>query len=262
MTKFFDTKKLELKALKVRQEVLEMISTANASHIGSAFSSIETLVFLYEKILKENDRFILSKGWGVSALYSVMVQRKLLPKNILKTYCMDGSSLLGSATRNSKSGIIATTGSMGHGLPIGVGMALANKIGKKAGKVFVLMSDGECNEGSVWEAILQASHHKLKDLTVIVDRNMWQSFGRTEEVLKLEPLAKKWEAFNWDCIEIDGHSFIQLDKAFNVKQKKPTVIIAKTIKGKGVSYFEDKNEWHYKTPRQEILAIAKKELNL
>lgn len=261
-------------ALDIRKQVLSMIVSAHASHIASSYSIIELLVYLYEKILKINpkkpldanrDRFILSKGWGISTLYTILAKKKFFSEKLLATYCRDGSRFVGIATRNHVSGIEATTGSMGHGLPIGVGMALAAKLQKRKYRVFVLISDGECDEGSTWEAILQAGHYQLDNLIVILDYNKWQSFGRVKDVLDIEPLPDKWRAFRWSVIQIDGHNFTQIAKALSkipLIKGKPTLIIAHTIKGKGVSILENKNEWHYKTPTEKEIAIAKKELQI
>lgn len=269
-----ELKKLLQTSLKVRGMILKMIVKAHASHIASAYSIVDLLVYLFEKVLKmepnnptspNRDRFILSKGWGISALYSLLALYGFFEKDLLETYCMDGSKLVGISTKNGLPGIEATTGSMGHGLPIGVGMALGNRIQKNNCRVFVLISDGECDEGSTWEAILQAGHQKLDNLTVIVDYNKWQSFGRVSDILDLEPFIDKWKAFKWSPKEINGHNFSEMDKIFShlpFEKGKPSVIIAHTVKGKGVSVLEDKNEWHYKTPTEKEIEIAKKELHI
>ncbi len=268
-----ELKELTSLARNVRKTILHMIVDAHASHIASAYSIIELLIYLYENVLNfdhkdplalHRDLFILSKGWGISALYAILAEKGFFGKNLLNTYCKDGSKFIGSATRNGIPGIEATTGSMGHGLPIGVGMALAAKLQRRSSRIFVLISDGECDEGSTWEAILQAGHHKLDNLIVIVDYNKWQSFGKIKNILDLEPLKKKWEAFQWIAKEIDGHDFVQISKVFSrlpIKKGKPSVIIAHTIKGKGVSVLENKNEWHYKTPTEREIEIAEKELS-
>jgi transketolase len=259
-------------AVEIRQKILEMIVRAHASHIASAYSSVEILVYLYNEILNLNsenisdinrDIFILSKGWSVSALYAVLAKHKFINSSELDSYCLDGSKLIGCATRNGTPGIEATTGSMGHGLPLGVGFALANKIKNLNRKVIVLSGDGELDEGSAWEAVLQAGHFKLNNLLLIIDCNGWQSFGKTENVLNLEPLAEKFCSFNWNTFTVNGHSYRDLDKVFHQLLNtvgKPSVIIAKTIKGKGVSVFEDRNEWHYKTPTAHEIEIANQEL--
>lgn len=266
-----EIQKLEKKAVILRKKILSMITKANASHIGSAYSCLELLIFLYSYVLKiypknpfnkNRDRFILSKGWAISALFAVLADKKIISQKDLENYCLDGSKLIGCATYNGIAGIEATTGSMGHGLPIGVGMALAAKIQNKKYKIVVLISDGECDEGSTWEAILQAGHHKLNNLVVIIDYNKLQSFGKVKDILDLEPLSAKWKAFKWNVLETNGNSFKDLSKTFKkiTFKNKPTVIIAHTTKGKGVSIFENRNEWHYKTPKSKELEIAEKEL--
>lgn len=256
---------------EIRKQIFSIIVSANASHIASSYSIVEILVYLYEKVLKINpkkltdenrDRFILSKGWGISALYSILCRKGFFDKRLLETYCQNGSKMIGIATKNGVPGIEATTGSMGHGLPIAVGMAKALKLKNSNAKVYVIISDGELDEGSTWEGILLAAHHKLDNLTVIVDYNKWQSFGRTNEVLNLEPLADKWKAFNWNVRVIDGHSFPQIHKAFEslkLVKKQPKIIIAHTIKGKGLSIIENNNDYHYKTPHEIELKIAHQE---
>jgi transketolase len=264
--------KLKVQASDIRKKVLSIIVEAHASHIGSSYSIVEIMWYLYEHVLKINpkdplnskrDRFILAKGWGVSTLYVILSRKGFFPEKLLNNYCKDGSKFIGSATLNGLPGIEATTGSMGHGLPIGVGMALAGKLQGEHFRVFVIIGDGDLNEGSTWEAILQASHHKLDNLILIVDNNGWQSFGKIKEVLNLEPFVGKFNSFGWEVKEINGHSFQEIHKVFKkvpFKKNKPSVIIAHTIKGKGVSAFEDKNEWHYKTPTEKEIEIAKDEL--
>ncbi|HUD09796.1 MAG TPA: transketolase [Patescibacteria group bacterium] len=268
-----ELKQLKLRVKKHRRTILSMIVPVRASHIGSSLSIIDVIFYLYSKVLHVNpknpnlanrDRFILSKGWGASALYSVLAEKGFFKKSLLKTYLHDGSKLNGTTTRNGTPGIEATTGSAGHGLPIGVGMALAGKLQKKSFRVFVVLGDGECAEGSVWEAALQAGQYKLDNLIVIVDYNKLQGFGRVKDILDFEPFAKKWEAFKWSVKEINGHDFNEIAKVFSrlpFEENKPSVIIANTIKGKGVSIFEDKGEWHYKTPNLEEVAIALRELS-
>jgi transketolase len=260
---------LQKKAKEVRKSVITMIIKAHASHIASAYSCADILVYLYEKVLNSNpkkpnddnrDRFILSKGWAVSALYAVLAEKGFFSKQTLAEYCTDGSKFIGGSTRNGIPGIEATTTSMGHGLPVGVGMAIAAKLHKKTYKVYVVISDGECDEGSTWESLLIAAQHKLDNLIVIVDYNKWQSFGKVKDVLGLEPLIEKLQAFNWHVQDIDGHDFEQLEKAFldkSLSKQKPNIIIANTIKGKGLSSIENKNEWHYQTPREKEIAEAK-----
>lgn len=269
------TKKEKFKsdAKILRKSVLEMIFRAKASHIASAFSILDVLLYLYEKFLNINprqpynqnrDRLILSKGWAASALYAILAKKKFFPEKWLENYCLDGSKLVGITTLNGISGIEATTGSMGHGLSIGLGMALFGKKNKKKFKVVVVLSDGELNEGSTWEAIFFAGHHKLDNLIVIIDYNKFQAFGRIKTILDPEPLPEKFKAFKWQNYEINGHDFLNMDKVFSRirnKRKKPVVVIAHTIKGKGISFMQNKNEWHYRFPNKDQFEAALKELS-
>ena len=267
-------KELERKAKWVRQQVFEMCLIAGVGHIAPAFSCTEILVALYRGgFLRVNpdkpswegrDRFILSKGHGCAALYAVLADLGFIPISELQTYTSVGSRLGGHAECETP-GVEASTGSLGHGLPIGVGMALAAKMDGKDNLHVTLLGDGECQEGSVWEAAMFAGHHHLDNLIAIVDRNMVQSIDFTEDAVTLEPFSKKWEAFNWNVSIIDGHSFSQILTTLNLlrseKNGKPKAVIAKTIKGKGVSYMENKPIWHYRVPdSQEEIEQARKEL--
>lgn len=259
-------------AKEIRKKVLKMKLGSQGSHIGSAFSCVDVLTVLYFKTLninpkkpfdKNRDRFILSKGHAASALYATLVQRGVAPEEVLETYCKNGSLMSGHSMKGSMPGVEVSTGSLGHGLPIGIGMAVAFKRENKKYRVFVMLSDGECDEGSVWEAALFAGHHKLDNLTAIIDYNKIQSFGRTNEVLNLEPLKQKWESFGWQAKEINGHDFKEIEKALEslpFKKNCPSVIIAHTKKGFGVSFMEDKLAWHYKSPTKEQYDVALKEL--
>jgi len=250
-------------AKEVKKKILKMVYDSQCSHVGSALSCADILTVLYFKILSidlkkpDRDRFILSKGHACTALYAVLAEKGFFPKEILDTYCKDGSKLFGHSTINSLPGIEASAGSLGHGLPIGAGMALAGN------RTFVLMGDGECDEGSVWEAALFASHHKLDKLTAIIDYNKIQAFGETNKVLNLEPLKDKWVSFGWSVKEIDGHNLDEIEETLkNVpfEKDKPSLIIAHTIKGKGVSFMENQLAWHYKSPTKEQYEQALKEL--
>lgn len=259
-------------AKKARLEILNMHFLSQESHIGSAFSCIDILVVLYFKILRINpknfldenrDRFILSKSHAITALYAVLALRGFFNKEILKKYCKNESNLPGHGTKDSVCGVEVSTGSLGHGLPMGVGIALSGKMNKKNYRVFVLISDGECDEGSTWEAALFASHHKLDNLIVIIDYNKFQALGKTNEILNLEPLKDKWASFGWHVQEIDGHNFIKMEELFlskSFQKNKPTVIIAHTVKGKGVSFMENQLMWHYKSPNKEQYNLANKEI--
>ncbi len=242
---------------QLRKKIIKMKYESQEGHLGSALSCIDILNVLYSKILgidpknpldENRDRFILSKGHASAALFAVLAQRGFFPEEALDTYCKNGSKLAGHPTRGCVPGVESSTGALGHGLPMGAGMAVAGKNDKKNYRVFVLMSDGEMDEGTTWEAALFSAHHKLDNLTVIIDYNKWQAFGRTNEVLNLEPLDKKWESFGWEVRKIDGHNFKEIEnalKAVPFKKGKPSVIIANTIKGKGIASMEDKLESHY-----------------
>lgn len=272
MEQMFDKKKSELLANKIRKHVLIMTQLGNSSHIGSNLSIADILSVLYGSILnynpndpksKNRDRFILSKGHAGAGLYAVLAECGFMPLEKLKTHCQDGSDLSGHISHKEISGVEFSTGSLGHGLPVACGMALAAKINKNKHRVFVMLSDGECDEGSNWEAILFAAHHKLNNLTVIIDRNRLQSIYSTEDTLALEPLTEKWKSFGWDTIEINGHNHNELFQSCSNKKNiktKPFCIIANTIKGKGVSFMENNTLWHYRSPQGEEYRLAMEEL--
>jgi transketolase len=255
---------------KLRSIVLDMISKANSSHVGSAFSIAEIVTVLYSGILnisaknvKENnrDRIIISKGHAVAILYAILAEKGFFPKEWLDTFYKNDTILAGHATSKHIPGIELSTGSLGHGLSVGCGMAYNSLLDDLNFRVVVLMSDGECNEGSVWEAIMFAGHHKLNNLLVIVDYNKIQSLGHTKDILDLEPFVDKWKAFRWNVKEIDGHNMDEIYNAVSVRSEMPTVIIAHTIKGKGVSFMEDTVLWHYRTPKGDELKEALIEIN-
>ncbi len=249
-----------------------MVHRANASHIGSCLSIVDILTVLYGSILNVDstrpdwpgrDRFILSKGHAAAALYATLAEKGFFPVKWLETYCKDGSKLGGHITHHDVPGVEVSTGSLGHGLPIGCGMALAGKRDARPYRVFVLLSDGECDEGSTWEAALFAPQHHLDNLIAIEDYNKIQSFGRVKEVLDLDPFVDKWRAFRWVVQEIDGHDYTQIEetlKSVPFEGGKPSLIVAHTVKGKGVSFMENRLSWHYKSPNAEQLAQALAEL--
>ncbi len=249
-----------------------MVHHAHASHIGSCLSMADLLAVLYQAVLRvdpkrpdrpQRDRFILSKGHGGAALYAVLAERGFFPLDWLETYCDDGARLAGHCTHHGVPGVEFSTGSLGHGLSLGCGVALAAKHDGVSCRVFVQLSDGECDEGSLWEAALFAPHHHLDNLIAIVDYNKGQGFGTVAEVLNLEPLADKWRSFGWAVREIDGHDHAQILDAFQAapfEPQQPSVILAHTVKGKGVSFMENKLAWHYKSPTDEQLAAALAEL--
>jgi transketolase len=210
------------------------------------------------------DRFILSKGHAAAILYGTLAERGYFPVEELDQYCMAGSRLTGHVT-SGVPGVELSSGSLGHGLPVGCGLALAAKRDGKDYRTFVVLSDGELDEGSNWEALLFAPHHKLDNLVVIVDYNKIQSFGRVSEVLELAPLADKFRAFRWAVREIDGHDHNELRAAFDAlpfEKDKPSLILAHTVKGKGISFMEDQLSWHYKSPNAEQVAQAERELEV
>lgn len=253
----------------VRRHVLKMTLYSKSSHIGAALSMVEILVLLYFKILKidpknpkqwDRDKFILSKAHGSASLYAVLAERGFFTKDYLEKYYIDDGILPGHVDKESVSGLEYSAGSLGHGFPASVGMAIANHQTRNKGKIFAIVGDGECNEGSIWESIMLASHLKLNNITAIVDYNKIQSFGRTNEVINQEPIAERWRAFGWNVFEVDGHDFNQLNIAFEASQVIPKVIIANTVKGKGVSFMENNLDWHYKSPNQEQYEQALLEL--
>ena len=248
----------------VRKHILEMIYTTRASHIGSCFSVVDILNILYAKILdvdpaypKKPDRdfLIMSKGHAAAALYSILAYYNFISIRELAEYCKNGSRLAGHITTHVP-GVELSTGALGHGLSVGCGIALATHK-----KVYVILSDGECDEGSIWEAALFAPHHNLKNLTIIIDYNKIQSFGLTNAVLNLEPFANKWRSFNWEVLELDGHNYDALERAFVYQANLPKVIIAHTVKGKGVSFMENTLIWHYRSPDEMQYEAAYKELS-
>lgn len=261
-------------ATQIRAHALRMVHRARSSHIGTSLSEADLLAVLYGGVLRidssrpdwpDRDRFILSKGHGCAAVYAALAEKGFFPKDWLDTYCQDGSCLSGHITHHGVPGVEASTGSLGHGLSIGCGIALAGRHDGRHYRVFVLLSDGECDEGSTWEAALFAPHHRLDNLVAIVDYNKIQSFGTVKEVLDLEPLAGKWQAFGWATREIDGHDLAQIEKALlsvPFESGRPSCIIAHTVKGKGVSFMEGQLAWHYKSPSNEQLSQALAELGV
>ena len=244
---------LILKAKKLRQDTFNTFIEHGEAHIGGAFSMIEMILALYEKVLKEEDKFILSKAHASIPLCLLMKEKGL------------DVSLTTHLEIDTKNGIYCTTGSLGHGLPIATGMAMARKRLKIQGKIYVMVSDGECQEGTTWESILIGARHCLDNLVVIVDYNKIQALTTLEEGLPLENLSAKFKAFNWDCVEvIDGHSFDELLPVFKESNtpEKPRVILVHTIKGKGVKAFEHDPKWHARRIKGEELEIGKKELGI
>ena len=249
-----------------------MTHRAKSAHVGTCLSMADLLAVLYGRILqvdprypewRERDRFILSKGHGCAALYAVLAERGFFPLAWLDDFYQNGSRLAGHITHHGVPGVEVSSGALGHGLSIACGMALAAKRDERSYRVFTLLSDGECDEGSTWEAVLLAPHHKLDNLVAIVDYNKIQSLGTVKEVLDLDPLAAKWEAFGWAVREINGHDFEQISSALDGlphQPERPTCIIAHTVKGKGISFMENKLLWHYRSPDDEEMRLALAEL--
>ena len=249
-----------------------MTHLGKSSHIASILSEADILAVLYSEILKyktdepkwkDRDRFILSKGHAGAGLYAALAESGFFEVEKLKTHYQNGSILSGHVSHKGIPGVELSTGSLGHGLPVAAGMALALKLQKSNSRVFCLLSDGECDEGSNWEAILFAAHHKLNNLTVIVDYNKIQSLDYVKNTINLEPFAKKWENFGWNTKEADGHNHEELLNTFNMlpfSQDKPSCILAHTTKGKGVSFMENSVLWHYRTPQGEEYENAISEL--
>lgn len=257
------TRAIEI-AKKSRVSSLKMTSAAKTSHIGACLSVIDILSTLF--VLKQNiqshhnDNIILSKGHAAAALYSVLDSMNMLEFN-LNDYCKNGSQLYGHINHHASVEIPLSTGSLGHGLPFGLGMALASKKKGTKSRTYVVVSDGELNEGTTWESALVAGHHNLNNLTVIIDRNRIQSLGFTEEIIKLDPIASKWKAFGWEVVEINGHDIGEIIETLEVDYEKPLCIVANTIKGKGVSFMENTLEWHYQSPSLEQLEAAVQEVS-
>jgi transketolase len=257
-------------AREARMSVVRMSHRAGTAHLASALSCVDILVAAYGAVLavdperphaSDRDRLILSKGHAVSALYAVLARRGFFALSALDNYNMDGGHFPEQPSPKCAPGVEWATGSLGHGLGVGIGMALAARIQGKDYRTMVVLSDGECNEGSTWEAALSAPARGLNRLTAIVDYNKWQATGRSEEVMSLKPLRDKWESFGWDAVEVDGHDLASLVSAMLViHPEKPRAIIANTIKGKGISFMEDDNNWHYRSPSAEEVVKAKQEL--
>lgn len=261
---------LELTAKKVRIRILGSIYMTQSPHIGSSFSCVEILVALYFNVLRvspgdttnyKRDRFIMSKGHACPALFAVLVERGFLSEDEYNSFAID-NGLEQHPNRDIENAIELSTGSLGHGLSVGIGMALAGRIDKGQYKIYVLLSDGELNEGSTWEAIAFAGHHKLSNLVALVDANRMQALGNTKDILDLEPISDKWRQFGWHAQDINGHDFKQILGALSaLSNNKPNVIVLHTIKGKGVSFMEGNVLWHYRAPNDFEYIKALEELS-
>ncbi len=262
---------LQQKAAERRRDLLKLIYEAKTGHTGGALSSIDILVVLYYEMLRidpanpaweDRDRFILSKGHSVEGYYTILADRGYFPKEELKTFSKFQSRFIGHPTVKVP-GIEMNTGALGHGLSAAVGMALAGKMDRKQYRVYVLMGDGEQAEGSVWEAAMAAGHYRLDNLVGIIDRNRLQISGATEKVMRLESLSDKWSSFGWETFTIDGNDIGQLMEVFKkipTAPGKPHLVIANTVKGKGVSFMENVAKWHHGVPSPEQYELAVKEL--
>lgn len=262
-----DPVRLARKANQIRQDLLNMIYTAKTGHTGSSLSSADIMTVLFYDVLRldperpdwpDRDRFILSKGHAVEGYYCILADLGFFPKDELKTFSRFGSRLIGHPN-NKVPGVEMNTGALGHGLSISVGMAIAARKLRKDYRVFTLMGDGEQAEGSVWEAAMAAAHYRLDNLVAILDRNRLQISGCTEDVMSLEPLDEKWRSFGWSVVPVDGHDHAALARVLHstpVQAGKPTLILARTIKGRGVSFMENVAHWHHGVPTEEQLQQA------
>jgi len=266
--------RLESIANIARGRIIDNSYKTNTPHLGSCLSCVDILVAIYFDILKINpdkpkdhcrDRFILSKGHAAPAVFQILAMRGFYPDSLLETYGQDGSVFAEHPpTPDKLPGIEAATGSLGHGLPIGLGMAMSSCINHNKYKVYVLLGDGESNEGSIWEAAMMASAQNIDNLVVIVDFNKWQATDQSAKLLGSTPFLEKWRAFGWDSVEIDGNNMLHLVEELSKENNsgKPKAIIANTIKGKGVSFMEDDNNWHYRTPTEVEVKMAFIELGI
>jgi len=261
-------------ARKIRCHVVRMTHRARSSHVGSSLSIADLVAVLYAQILRVNpsepnwpdrDRFVLSKGHAAACVYAVLAEKGFISFESLDTYCRNASDLAGHITRSGVPGVDVSTGSLGHGLGMACGMALAGLCDRRPFRVFALLSDGECDEGSTWEAALFAPHHQLDNLVAIVDYNKLQSLATTEDTLALEPLADKWRSFGWSVREINGHDLAEIRSALETvpwQAGRPSCVIAHTVKGKGVSFMENAILWHYRPPDDDEMQRALEELKV
>jgi transketolase len=252
-----------------RKSIIEMVYSGKSSHVASSLSVVDALAVIYSGSFNINpdnfsdvsrDRIIMSKGHAAAAYYSVLAHAGFLDRKILNTYSQDGSLIGGHVTNGKVSGVEFSSGSLGHGMPYGVGLAMGMKKNSINAKVCVVMSDGECDEGTTWESALLANHWKLNNLTILIDRNGLQSLTTTEETLALEPFAEKWKAFGWEVISINGNDHDALINSFKIKSNGPKCIIANTTKGFGVEFMQNSVLWHYRTPSSEEVIKALTEI--
>jgi transketolase len=259
-------------ALRLRRHVVRMCSSGGSAHVSSGLSIADILAVLYGEVLRidparpdwpERDRFILSKGHAGACAYAALAERGFFDPSELKAHYQNGSRLSGHVSHKGVPGVELSTGSLGHGLGVGAGMALYLKRLGGEQRVFAVLSDGECDEGSTWEAALFAAHHRLDNLRIVIDYNKLQSLGAVSETVNLEPFTAKWRAFGWHAIRIDGHDHDALRAAFvEARTDRPTCIVADTVKGRGVSFMENEVLWHYRSPQGEEYAAAMRELGV
>lgn len=247
-------------AQKARSKVLQMVYESQMSHVGSNFSCIDLLTVLFEKTDLAKDKILFSKGWVAASAYYFLAQKGIIPEADLDTYCKPGSKLIG-LVEPGVPGIHFAGGSMSMGIAAGIGFALAKRLNKEDGRIYVLESDGALDGGITWESALIAAHQKLSNFVVLLDANGLQAMGKNEDILNLEPLADKWRSFGWDVTEINGHDYAQIEAALAGIHTKPHIIIARTIKGKGVSFMENDNLYHYKKLSEEEYEKAQQELH-
>lgn len=268
-----ESKKINSKGLAkaIRRHSVDMVHNSHASHIAAALSAADIIAVLYADILRydpqnpcmeDRDRFVMSKGHAGVAVYSALAEVGFFPVEELKKYYMDGSVLSGHISHKGVPGVEVSTGSLGHGAAVACGMAMAAKNTGRPYKVYALVGDGECNEGVIWEMALTANHYALDNFTVIVDRNGMQAMGNCEDLMKMEPMADKWRSFGWTVVDVeDGNDHEQLHRAFEAPAEgHPKCIIARTIKGKGVSFMENNLRWHYSDPQGEFYERAVEEI--
>lgn len=258
-------------ARRIRIDAVRMCHRGRSSHVGSVLSIADLLAVLYGKVLRvdpkrpdwpDRDRFILSKGHAGAGVYAALAETGFFPREWLETHYQDGSKLCGHVSHIGLPGVEFSTGSLGHGLSIAAGMAIVAQRDRLPWRVFALLSDGECDEGSTWEPALFAAHHKLDKLVAVIDYNKIQSLAKVSDTLGLEPFADKWRAFGWDVREVDGHDLGQIESSLHTTTGKPSCVIAHTVKGKGVSFMEDTVLWHYRSPDETELQRALQELGV
>lgn len=259
-------------ALRLRRHVVRMCNLGGSSHVGSALSMADIIAVLYGGVLRvdplkpdwpERDRFVLSKGHAGACIYAALAEREFFRVEMLDQHYQNGSKLSGHVSHKDVPGVEVSTGSLGHGLGIGAGMAFNLRRMGGSQRIYAVLSDGECDEGSVWEAALFAGHHRLANLCVVIDHNKLQSIGPVSEALNLEPFDEKWRAFGWATLRVDGHDHDALRSAFaQAASDRPTCIIADTVKGRGVSFMENQVLWHYRAPKGEEFIAAMRELGV